>query len=518
MGKLSRTAFSSTLLAAVAAVWAVGPTEAAETGYDLLIRNALVIDGSGGAPFPGDVLVKDDAIARVGLVPPEVSAARVIDAAGRVVTPGFIDPHAHGQALDADQAFANFLAMGVTTILLGQDGGSPDETKITQGEPTLAAWFSRLEETPPPLNIATLIGFGSIRTESGAPYNGSATPAQIQSMARLIDAGLKEGAYGVSLGMEYVPMINASADELRAVAQAVARRDGIVMSHMRSEDAGKVEASIDELLAMGAFARVHVSHIKIVYGKTAGEGRAVLDRLAAARARGVAVSADVYPYLASHTGIAILFPDWAKVRADFDRAMTARRAELASYLRERVTLRGGPGATLLSTAPYTGMTLEDLARERRTSFVDALLEMGPQGASAAYFVMGKDSQDQFIRSPDVMISTDGSPGMFHPRGYGSHARIVETYVMKEGLPLALAVKKMTSMPAAVLKMNDRGVIRAGAKADLLVFDPARVRETATWDKPQQLATGFDLVIVNGKVVRENGVGAPVRVGRVLRKE
>ncbi len=495
-----------------------GSTGAGEPAYDVLVRGALVVDGVGGAPFKGDVLVRGDEIIRVGQIPPGTSATRVIDAAGRVVAPGFIDAHAHGQALDSSQPFENFLAMGVTTIILGQDGGSPDGATIAKGMPTLAEWFTRLETTPPPLNVATLVGFGSVRTESGAPYNAPATPEQIRLMADLIDRGLKVGAYGVSLGMEYVPMISATKEELKGVAQAVAKYDGIVMSHMRSEDDDQIEASIDELLVMGEFARVHVSHIKVVYGKAAAQGQVVLDQLAAARATGMQVSADVYPYLASHTGIAILFPEWAKVRADFDRALSTRRKELEAYLQDRVTRRGGPEATLLSTQPYVGSTLADLAREKRTSFVNVLIDdIGPQGASAAYFVMGKEAQDQFIRSPDVMISTDGSPGMFHPRGYGSHARIIETYVVKEGLSLPLAVKKMTSMPAAALKLPNRGVLRAGAKADLVLFDPAKVRETATWDKPQQLSTGFDVVIVNGKIVRENEKLVPIRAGRVLRR-
>jgi N-acyl-D-aspartate/D-glutamate deacylase len=504
------------IAAAVMASFAAG---AAEAPYDLLIRNALIVDGTGAEPFKGDVLVRGGEIVRVGQVPAGSSALRTIEAGGRVVSPGFIDAHAHGQALDASQPFENFLAMGVTTIILGQDGGSPDGTSIAKDSPTLAEWFTRLEKTPPPLNVATLIGFGSVRTESGAPYNAAASSDQIRIMADLIDRGLKLGAYGVSLGMEYVPMISATKEELKGVAQAVAKHDGIVMSHMRSEDDDQVAAAIDELLAMGEYARVHVSHIKIVYGKTAAQGKAVLDQLAAARVKGMKVSADVYPYLASHTGIAILFPEWAKVRADFDRALPTRRKELEAYLQERVTRRGGPEATLLSTAPYVGSTLADIAKEKRSTFVNVLIDdIGPQGASAAYFVMGKEAQDQFIRSPDVMISTDGSPGMFHPRGYGSHARIIETYVVKEGLSLPVAIKKMTSMPAAALKLPDRGVIRAGAKADLILFDPAKVHETATWDKPQQLATGFDMVIVNGKVVRENETLAPVRVGQVLRKK
>ncbi|MGE4064540.1 MAG: amidohydrolase family protein [Rhodospirillaceae bacterium] len=502
----------------LAALAFAAPAAAAESPYDLLIRGAAIIDGTGAPARKGDVLVRGDEIVIVGEAPAGSTAARVIDAAGRVLSPGFIDPHAHGQALDMAQPFENFLAMGVTTIVLGQDGSSPDGASIAGGAPTLSEWFARLERTRPPLNMAALIGFGSVRTESGAPHDAAASTMQIAAMVELIDRGLAAGAFGVSLGMEYVPMIHATRDELRAVAKAAARHDGIVMSHMRSEDDDRIKASIDELLEMGAFARVHVSHVKVVYGKSAAQGRAVLDQLAAARGRGVRVSADVYPYLASHTGIAILFPQWAKTRADFERALPARRKELEAYLRERVSRRGGPEATLLSTPPYVGSTLAGLAREKGTSFVDVLIDdIGPQGASAAYFVMGKEVQDQFIISPEIMIGTDGAPGMFHPRGYGTYARIIETYVGKEGLPLPLAVKKMTSMPAAVLNIPDRGVIRAGAKADLVLFDPRNVRETATWDSPQQLARGFDVVIVNGKIVRENETLSPVRAGKVLRR-
>lgn len=487
--------------------------------FDLAIRNALIVDGSGQAPVTGDVLVRGNEIAFIGSMPADARAARSIDAQGRVLAPGFIDAHAHGEALDSAQKFENFVAQGVTTIVLGQDGSSPDGVGIEPGfKPiTLGEWFARLEKQPPPLNMATLVGFGSVRDESGAHYNGPATPEQIARFSQLIARAIEQGAYGASLGMEYVPMISATPAELAGVAKEVGRYDGLVMSHMRSEDDDKVAAAIDELLAMGAFARVHVSHVKVVYGKTAAQGEAVLAQLAAARARGIRVTADVYPYLASQSGIALLFPDWSKVPKDFEIARKDRAKELSDYLYARVMKRGGPAATLLSTKPYVGMTLEDITRERRKSFVDVLLnDIGPTGGSAAYFIMSAPTQDVFVKSPDVMISTDGSPTMNHPRAFGTFARMIETYVVKGDLPLALAVKKMSAMTAATLKLPDRGLIRTGYKADLVLFDPKRVHETATWEKPQQLATGFDVVVINGKIARDNGVMTADRFGRVLR--
>ncbi|MHB1204142.1 MAG: hypothetical protein ACYCZX_01130, partial [Rhodospirillaceae bacterium] len=313
------------LKTAIAWLCFCAPAPAAD--FDLAIRNALIVDGSGQAPVAGDVLIRGSEIAFIGSMPADAHAARTIDAQGRVLAPGFIDAHVHGEALDSAQKFENFIAQGVTTIVLGQDGSSPDGVGIEPGfnpgggrppenRPTFAEWFARLEKQPPPLNMATLVGFGSVRDESGAPYNGAATPEQIARFSQLIGRAIEQGAYGASLGMEYVPMISATPVELAGVAKAVGRYDGVVMSHMRSEDDDKVAGAIDELLAMGADARVHVSHVKVVYGKTAAQGEAVLAQLAAARARGIRVTADVYPYLASQSGIALLFPDWSKVPKD----------------------------------------------------------------------------------------------------------------------------------------------------------------------------------------------------------
>jgi N-acyl-D-amino-acid deacylase len=506
------------LKVAIAVLGLAAPAAAAD--FDLAIRNALIVDGSGQAPVMGDVLVRGAEIAFIGKMPADAKAARIIDAKGRVLAPGFIDAHAHGEALDSAQKFENFIAQGVTTIVLGQDGSSPDNVGIGPGfkPTTLSDWFIHLEQQPPPVNMATLVGFGSARDESGAPYNSPATADQIARFSQLIGRAIEQGAYGASLGMEYVPMISATPVELAGVAQAVGRYDGVVMSHMRSEDDDKIASAIDELLAMGKFARVHVSHVKVVYGKTASQGEAVLAQLAAARARGVRVTADVYPYLASQSAIALLFPDWSKVPKDFETARKDRAKELSDYLYARVMKRGGPAATLLSTKPYVGMTLEDIARERRKSFVDVLLnDLGPTGGSAAYFIMSAPTQDVFVKSSEVMISTDGSPTMNHPRAYGTFARMIETYVVRDGLPLPLAVRKMSAMTAATLKLPDRGMIRTGYKADLVLFDPMAVHETATWEKPQQLATGFDVVVINGKIARENGVTASGRFGAVLRR-
>ena len=194
---------------------------AAAESYDLIIRNGIIVDGTGREGFAADVLIRGDEIAVVGKAPIDSQATRTIDAAGRIVAPGFIDAHSHGQALDTAQAFENFLAMGVTTIVLGQDGSSPDDTSIAGKQPLLKDWFQQLAQSPPPINIATLIGFGSVRREAQAPYDSAASAQQIETMGKLIDQGLSEGAFGISLGLEYVPMIAASAAELQAMAKVV---------------------------------------------------------------------------------------------------------------------------------------------------------------------------------------------------------------------------------------------------------------------------------------------------------
>jgi N-acyl-D-aspartate/D-glutamate deacylase len=294
----------------------------------------------------------------------------------------------------------------------------------------------------------------------------------------------------------------------------------MIMSHMRSEDDDQLENSIAELLDQGHYARVHISHLKSVYGSGADRADQILDILANARQSGIEITADMYPYSASYTGIDIVFPLWSKTRQQFELAKVERHDELRDYLRDRVNRRNGPESTLLGSDPYTGKTLAELARELELPFEDVLIDViGPDGVSAAYFVMNDELQSRLFTDPYVGVCSDGRLRGFHPRGHGTFAKIIEQYVMRDQLlTIAEAVRKMTSFAAGVLGIPDRGVIQVGMVADLVIFDPSQVRENSTYPEPWQLASGFDVVIVNGKVARENGQPANELFGIVLRPD
>ncbi len=469
---------------------------------DILIENGQVLDGLGADAVAADVVVVGDKIVFVGdaaFTEDDLSTRvnRRIDAAGRVVAPGFIDLHSHGDAL-ATPEFENFLAMGVTTISLGQDGSSPDVTPLSD-------WMSEVTENGIGTNLAMFVGHGTLRNQSGIGMAASPEAEDMQRMLDMLDDAL-DYTFGLSTGLEYNPGLNAKTSELRAMAKVVGQSDRMIMSHMRNEDDEELEASIAELLEQGEDARVHVSHLKSVYGQGVDRAEHILGILADARASGIEITAEIYPYTASYTGIDIVFPVWAKTVEQFEVAKVERREELAEYLRNRVNRRNGPEATLLGTDPWTGKTLADLAHEMELPFEDVLIDViGSHGASGAYFVMNNDLQARLLQDPLVGVCSDGSPTGFHPRGHGTFAKIIETYVMKEKmLTLGDAVRKMTSFAAGVLGIADRGAVQKDMIADLIIFDPANVHETATYPEPHQLAEGFDIVIVNGKVARENG--------------
>ncbi|HSG92017.1 MAG TPA: amidohydrolase family protein [Pseudomonadales bacterium] len=475
---------------------------------DLRIVDARIVDGTGAPARTGEVHVRDGRIVHVGPTPAApINALRVIDAGGRVVAPGFIDPHSHGDAM-ATPEFENFLAMGVTTVTLGQDGDSP-------AVEDLGAYLEGITGLGP--NLAMFVGHGTLRELAGIGRDPVPDEAGMARMLNLLERSL-DHAFGLSTGLEYNPGLNAGDDEMLALAGIVGARDRVIMSHVRNEDDPVLAQSLAELIRQGGAARVHVAHLKSVYGKGAARGREILALLEAARAEGVEITADVYPYTASYTGLALLFPVWAKAPEQFAEAKVSRRAELADYLRRRVEGRNGPAATLLGTAPHAGKTLADLAAELGKPFEEVLIDdLGPQGGSAAYFIMDEDLQSEFIRAPGIAICSDGSPTGFHPRGHGTFARIIETYVRARGvLSLEAAVHKMTALPARIIGLGDRGTLAEGKAADLVLFDPARVHETATYEQPMALAEGFDLVVVGGVVVRENGVLSDARPGRVLR--
>lgn len=513
--------------------------------YDVWIRGGTIVDGAGGEPYTGDLLIRGDTIVYLGEERSEgLDVGLTIDAGGKVVTPGFIDPHSHGDPLE--DPFDNFVAQGVTTVVLGQDGRTPGFS--VQNQPTLEAWREAIatpdaEEAVTTLarwmmavevrgtrtNIATLVGHGSLRHLSGVGSDKELTDAQQEVMNEILEAGLDAGAYGMSSGLEYVPGRNAPAREVLALASIVGANDGVIMSHMRSEDGAVMDANdtdavlmedaLEEVLAQGAHARVHVAHIKIVYGKGAAEGEAVLKRLRQAREDGIEVSADVYPYLAGMSNFYFLYPIWARERPVFEAAVVNDRKKLAYDMFARVTWRGGADKALIASGEYTNKNLEEIAEIQGKPFVDVIIDWGYGGPTTAHFTQNAELQDVFITAPDVAIGTDGSPTMRHPRSYGTYPKIIQDYVVgSDRLTLATAVRKMSGLPAEIVGLEDRGTLAVGNKADVVVFDPAAVVATATWAEPRQYPEGFDYILVNGRVAVASGEIADDSFGRVLRKE
>lgn len=482
--------------------------------YDILIKNGTVIDGTGSIGFSADVLVKDDKIVSVGDVDiSNINVELILDAEGKIVSPGFIDSHAHGNPIKTPE-FKNFSGMGITTIFLGQDGESAAN---------ISEWMQKVKNAKPAINIGTLVGHGTVRDEAGVKLNPNPTKENIEQMASLVDEAMQAGAYGLSTGLEYQPGSFSELDEIIAIAKPVGIRGGIVHSHIRNEDDDVIDKSIEELTQQGMNGEcaVQISHIKVTFGHGKERAEEVIAQMEKARNDGVSITADIYPYTASYTGIAIVFPDWAKPPYVYEEVVNTRRDELAEYLRNRITLRNGPESTLFGTAPWTGKTLVEVAAELGKTFEDVLIDdIGPKGASAAYFVMDRELQDQLFIDPYVMVCTDGSPTMRHPRGYGSFAKVIRYYVREtKMLKLEEAVRKMTGLPAETIGLleQNRGLIKPDFAADILIFDPQKVNDKATFENPHQLAEGFDYVIVNGTIVKNGGEYTGNRNGKILVK-
>lgn len=493
--------------------------------YDLWIRGGLVVDGTGGSPRRVDVATRADRIVLIG-DGTDIEAREVIDASGKVVAPGFIDTHAHGDPLE-DGSFENFALQGVTTVILGQDGRTPghasergtDEDVPESGRKTLDQWMKAVERVALQTNVASLVGHGTLRWQSGVGVSTDISHAQLNRMIASLRAGLSAGAYGMSSGLEYVPGRFARTEELVALADEVARVGGVVMSHMRSEDEDKIGAALDELIAQGRNARVHASHLKVVFAHSPQDGDRVLAQLNAARSRGVALTVDVYPYLAGYGDLSLLYPPWAKTREAWNQALKTDRGRLEEYLRERIALRGGAGAILLADAPYTNKTLAVVAAELKLAPEKVVIDvMGFGGPNAAHFIMRADVQERLIRWPYAAISTDGGPRIRHPRSWGTYPKVLQEYVRERQLmTLEQAVHKMTGLPAQIAGLRQRGRIAEGYHADIVVFDPKTVSSRATWDEPAQPPSGIDRVIVNGCVQVAAGRLTANHCGRLLRR-
>ena len=494
---------------------------AEQASEKLYIKNAIIIDGTGAERFSGSVLIENGIIAKAGSFSTSKNfTGQTIDAEGRVVSPGFIDTHSHGNPLGTPRV-NNFLSMGVTTITLGQDGSSP-------GIDDFESWINLVNETGTGPNIVHFTGHNSLRRLADAPRTPNLDDQIISEMKNYLSDALSDGSFGLSTGLEYDHGRFSDQHELNELAKPVADAGGIVMSHMRNEDDDAIEESVQELINQGqsSGAAVHASHLKIVYAQDPAHADAVLQLMNEARESGLSITGDVYPYTASYTGISILFPDFALPPNSYRDAIESRRDELAEFLRNRINSRNGPGATLFGTAPWSGMTLKQVSDSLNKPFEDVLIDdIGPHGTGAAYFVMNEEVMKRFLKDPYIMVSSDGSPTMRHPRGYGSFAKIIRKYVNQENLlTLEAAIYKMSGLPAKTLGLSDkttveipRGVIREGYAADLLIFDPENIRDNATFENPHRIAGGFDWVIVNGiAVIKERHLNEALPSGLIQR--
>lgn len=496
--------------------------------YDLVIARGTVIDGTGRAGAVADVAIKDGRIAAVGRIP-RSQAAQVIDASGLTVSPGFIDVHTHADSLVDRPAAANFVRMGVTTIVAGNCGGSALD---------VGAALAGLRENPGAVNFATLIGHNTVRSAVMGSENRAPKVSEMARMKSLVWKAMADGAIGFSTGLQYVPGTYARAPEIIDLARVAANAGGIYASHMRNEGT-ELEQSVAETIRIGELTggRVEISHLKVDSPNRWGDSAKALAMIDAARQKGVDVRADQYAYTAASSGLGIRFPSWvleggqAKIAERLNTPLTWERikTEMAGLLAERGLrdLSFAIVALYRPDASFNGLSIQQIAqRTKGSDTASAQFEVAREmllagGAQMVYHFMSDDDVDRIMKHPQVSIASDSSvltfgDGVPHPRGYGDNARVLGTYVRdRRVISLEEAIRKMTSLPAGHFRLASRGLIRAGYAADLTIFSPAAVADTATFEKPHGYATGIPYVLVNGVIVVKNGTQTDARPGQVI---
>jgi N-acyl-D-amino-acid deacylase len=495
-------AFAAVLLSACAG----GPPAPGSGAATFLIRGASVVDGTGEPARVADVRVRGDRIADVGRLEPR-PGERVVEAAGLVLAPGFIDTHSHhDQGLLAEPTALAALSQGITTIVVGQDGRSTLP---------LADLFGRIEAAGVAVNVASYAGHGTIRRHvMGDDFRREATTAEVDAMRRLLRQELATGALGLSTGLEYDPGIYASTAEVIALAREAAPAGGRLISHVRSEDRALFDA-VDELITIGREAAipVQVSHMKLAMRSLWGRADDLIDRLERARATGVDVTADVYPYTYWQSTMTVLFPD---------RDFTDRAA--AEFALDELAPPDGMLIARYEPEPaYEGRTLAEVARERGEDPVTTYLALiqRAQADDAAESIIGTSMAEadviRLLQWPHTNVSSDGGLAGAHPRGFGAFTRVLGPWVRAGHLTLEQAVHRMSGLAGAHVGIADRGVIRPGAAADLVLFDAARVTDRATPERPHAVSEGIERVWVNGVQVLEGARPTGALPGAVIRR-
>ncbi len=526
---LARRALGTALAVLLLAV----PTFAAAQEWDVLLRGGTVIDGTGSPRYRADVAVKGDRIVRVSRTALDPGRAlRVIDATGKVVSPGFVDLHTHLDPILRLPGAESHVRQGVTTALGGPDGGGPWP---------FGPYLDSVEAVGVGMNVGFLAGHNSIREAVMGLENRDPTPAELRRMEEMVARSMDEGAWGMSTGLKYLPGAFSKLDELVALSRVAAERGGIYTSHLREEGLGLIDG-VAEAMEIGRQAHIPVvlTHHKVVGHPMWGASARTLAMVDSARAAGTDVMIDQYPYTASYTGITVLIPSWAMEGGTRD--FLGRMADpvlsdsiLAGIEFNIVNDRGGNDLHRVQFAlvdwdrSLEGKTLWDLAEREGLQptpangahLVVEVIRRG--GASAIFHAMDEGDVEAIMRHPMTMVASDGrltqpGEGHPHPRWYGTFPRVLGVYVREKGvLGLEEAVHKMSGMPAARMGLAERGRIEEGWYADLVVFDPATVKDQATFERPHQYPVGIPWVLVNGRVTVEEGVFRDARAGRVLRR-
>jgi N-acyl-D-amino-acid deacylase len=499
---------------------------------DILIINGKIIDGTGNSWYYGNIVVHEGRIIHIAKnIQP--NAKKVIDAKGLIVAPGFIDVHTHLEDDEAkDPKATSFILDGVTTCITGNCGSSNTNIK------KYLDWIDSLKLS---INVASLIGHNDVRKAVMGRANRDANADEMKRMETIVDKAMQDGAVGLSTGLIYIPGTYTKTPEIVALAKIASRYNGVYATHMRDEG-DSVTQAIEEALTIGREAKipVEISHFKLSGQHNWGRSKQTVPMIEAARKEGIEVTIDQYPYTASSTSISTLLPD--DVLADGQDSIRARlvrpeiRKKVVDHILARLKkrkLKHLGYAVVANFSPdtsYNGKSIEQInlmkgrkhkAKEEALTVIDIMMA---GGASAVFHGMSEDDIKRIMRYPFNMFASDASIrvlnfGMPHPRGYGTNARVLGKYVREEKvISLEEAIRRMTSLPALKFQLKDRGLLREGYAADIVIFDENAVKDLSTFEKPHAYSTGFKFVIVNGELTVENGQHIGTRAGKALRNQ
>jgi N-acyl-D-amino-acid deacylase len=504
--------------------------------FDIIIKNGTIVDGSGGKPVQADIGIFQGKIKKIGSLP-EKKAKKIIDAANLMVCPGFIDLHTHTDEgiLNHPEAH-NYIHQGVTTVVGGNCGGS----HFPIGE-----FLKNLEKKKIALNFCTLVGHNTIREKVMGNADRGPSQEELAGMKKMVEQAMQEGAVGISTGLKYIPGAYAKIDEVIELAKVVHQYGGFYATHMREEGQGILEA-VQETIEIGKSAHipVQISHHKITSVDRWGDSEKTLEMVDNARKAGIDVTLDQYPYPATSTGLTVLFPAWALEGTSKQRIERWNDEKLKPQIIKKIIYniqhdRGGNDLNRILIARYTpepeleGLTIAQILEKKGIPVTleagaELIVQMQLKGmteekerVSAIYFCLNDTDIERIMKHPLVSHASDGGitklgVGKPHPRNYGTFPRVLRLYVREKGiLTFEEAIRKMTSLPASRLGLTDRGCIKAGCYADIVIVDPDKVSDTATWKNPHSYPMGISYVLVNGQPVIENNKFSGLFPGKVI---